>query len=150
MRLASVATVLALGCSAPATRDAVWERNADAMAGRWNVRFAYATGESATGELELTVNRAVDAEYPGMGLPTNYGSYAVDFVRLGGSPAGKRVPAIVAGVVRDSLRVSFETDREGFSMQMRGALGADSIRGAWSATQARGTIAAGTFLLTRR
>jgi hypothetical protein len=60
------------------------------------------------------------------------------------------VPAIVAGVADDSVYVLFETDRKAFSMQMRGQLTRDSIRGVWSAGQAHGTIAGGTFLMTRK
>jgi len=151
--------VLALACSAPGTRDASWNRRAASLTGGWAVRFDY-TRDSTTeraaeppsvGSFDLIVNRTLNREYPRIGLPTNYGTYAVDFRRLGGSPSGARVPVVVVGAADDdSVFVFFETDREGFSMQMHGRLIADSVRGSWSASQSRGTIASGTFVMTRR
>lgn len=101
--------------------------------------------------MELSPNRTIDREYPRIGLPTNYGTYDVVFRDLGGAPSGNRVPAVIAGFIdADSVIVSFETDRETFAMQMRGAFGGDSVTGTWTAFQSRGTIASGTFSMSRQ
>ena len=147
---AFVLLLAVVACSDGFARGAEWESHAAALEGRWAVRFEYADHSSVSGSIELTPNHAIDRTYPRMGLPTNYGTYAVPFEKLGGSPSGRRVPALVAGVAGDSMFVVFETDREGFSMHMRGRLSGDSIGGTWAAVQTRGTIAAGTFIMTRR
>lgn len=146
-------------CGGVRARDAAWERHAASLAGHWAVRFDYGPAVRAgdprpdppvNGSIDLTINRTVDRDYPRIGVPTNYGTYAIAFRGLGGSPSGGRVPALVAGVDSDSVFVFFETDRESFSLQMRGRLAGDSLRGSWIAAQSRGTIAAGTFTMTRR
>ena len=140
-----------LACSAPHGRDATWEVRSRALRGHWAVQFQYAAGEPVNGAFDLAPNGTIDHEYPRIGLPTNYGTYAVHFRDLGGPPAGSRVPAVVAGFVADdSVVVLFETDREMFSMQMRGTLSGDTLRGTWAAAQSRGRIAAGTFTMIRQ
>jgi hypothetical protein len=139
------------GCAAGAERGVDWERRATSLSGRWLVRYAYAKGESASGVMELTPNRTIDRDYPRIGLPTNYGTYDVVFPDLGGPPSGGRVPALIAGFIgADSVVISFETDRKTFGMQMRGALRGDSVTGTWTVSQSRGTIASGTFIMTRQ
>jgi hypothetical protein len=145
-----IVLTLALACRAPAARDAVWERHAADLAGRWTVRYDYAGGGTATGSIDLTINRTVEKGLAGIGIPTNYGTYDVPFRGLGGSPSGNRVPTLLTGVRSDSLFVVFESDREGFFMRMRAPLAVDSIVGAWVAGQSRGTIASGTFTMTRQ
>ena len=139
-------------CAKPETRDSEWERHASELSGGWTLRYQYDTGDpSVEGSMDLTANRTIDSEYPRIGLPTNYGTYAVPFRNLGGPPSGRRVPAVVAGFVgADSVYVRFETDRDGFSMQMQGRLFNDTLRGTWFAGQTRGRIASGTFTMTRR
>ena len=155
---ASALLILALACWGSPARDAAWEEHAASLAGRWSVRFDYrpdrlagdrGADRSASGSIEMTINRTMSRAYPKVGVPTNYGTYAVAFTGLGGSPSGDGVPALVAGVAADSVFVFFETDRDGFSMQMRARLAADSIRGSWFAAQSRGTIASGTFIMAR-
>ena len=141
---------LALGCAAAPQRDAAWEQHAGALSGKWSIRFSYATGQSTTGTMQLTPNRTIDHAYSRIGIPTNYGTYAVAFHDLGGPPSGRRVPAVAAGFVGDSVYILFETDREPFAMQMRGTLRGDSVRGTWAASQSRGTIASGTFIMSRQ
>ena len=141
-----------VACAKPEARDAAWESHALQLSGQWAVRYQYDTsGSAVNGSMDLTANGTIDREYPRIGLPTDYGTYAVPFRGLGGPPSGARVPAVVAGFVRaDSVYVFFETDRAGFAMQMRGRLLNDTVRGAWSAGHTRGTIASGHFIMTRR
>ena len=99
----------------------------------------------------LSPNRAVSAPVLETGIPTNYGTYEIDFARLGIDPSGTRVPAVFVGVTHgDSIEVAFETDRVGFTMRMTGVIAKDTIRGRWSAVLSRGTIGAGPFQMTRR
>ena len=149
MRRAALILML-LACRAPDGRNADWERHAAALSGHWSVRFSYGQGGEATGAMDLTANGTIERDYPRIGLPTNYGTYAVAFGGLGGAPSGALVPAVVAGFVGDdSIFVLFETDRPAFSMEMRGRLANDSVRGTWLAAQSRGTIASGTFTMVR-
>jgi hypothetical protein len=152
-RAGMTAAVAAIACSGSHGRGPVWERRAAALTGQWTAEFAYsypASTPAMRGTIDLTVNRSMDDPYPRIGIPTNYGTYAIDFVRIGGSPSGARVPALVAGVAEpDSVVVFFETSREGFSMWMKGVRAGDSIRGTWSAARTRGTIASGTFIMSR-
>jgi hypothetical protein len=143
---------LIVGCGRAPMRDIAWERHATALSGPWSVQFsASSTGAAVTGTMELTPNRSIDRAYPPIGVPTNYGTYAVAFRDLGGPPSGTLVPAVVAGFVgEDSVFVLFETDRETFAMQMRGRFAGDSVSGTWRAAQSRGTIAAGTFTMRRQ
>lgn len=151
MRAAAL-LVLLVGCGSADARDGAWEQHAAKLSGEWIVRFTYARDHAAVaGTMDLMPNHTIDRSYPRIGVPTNYGTYAIGFRDLGGPPSGNRVPAVVAGFVSDdSVHLSFETDRETFTMQMHGALSGDSLRGTWIASQSRGTIASGTFSMTRK
>jgi hypothetical protein len=146
----AVLVLLLAACRAPDGRTAEWERHATALSGHWSVSFSYAKGGEVTGGMDLTANRTVESEYARIGIPADYGTYAVTFRDLGGAPSGTRVPAVVAGFVgEDSVLVLFDSDRPTFHMEMRGRLENDSVRGTWIAAQSRGTIASGSFMMVR-
>src|SRR4051812_6532836 len=95
-----VALVLLAACADHATRDQRWEDRAAALSGEWSVRFdfqptvAHAARAPTCGTITLTANRAIDRALPRIGLPTNYGTYDVDFGALGFNPSGGVVPAL--------------------------------------------------------
>jgi hypothetical protein len=159
--LAVFALCAAVACTAPPRRDAKWERDARALAGEWNARLDFDsttfTGEPAprgrmsAGTMSLTVNRTIDESSPRIGVPTDYGTYDIDFTALGRKPSGEGLPGIVVGITaNDSVEFVFDSHRAAFSMSMRAPLTTDSIRGRWIAMESRYTVGSGTFLLTRR
>ena len=158
-RTALTLLLAATACTSPGGRDTAWRDDAQRLAGSWNVRLDAASGSRVAGvspivvagSMTLALNRAVDRQVPGLGLPTNYGTYEIDFRPLGFVPSGGRVPALFAGVTPgDTLEIDFESDRFAFTMRMRGALRPDTVRGTWFAMESRNSLAAGTFVMTRR
>lgn len=84
--------------------------------------------------------------------PTHFGTYDIDFNRLGFDPRHRgelpRVDARTRG--RDSVDIIFEPDDPRESVQLHGAWRGDSITGEWSLEPVRaGGDAAGTFTLSR-
>ena len=149
-----------VACDAPARRDDTWESHANQLAGQWTARFDFdlplqpssdsAVRRTSVGTISLTANRTIDAALPRIGIPTNYGTYDIDFAALGRKPSGDQVPAVVVGVTRgDSVEFNFDTDRAAFTMTLRAPLTADSIRGRWVAMQSRFVVGSGGVLLTR-
>jgi hypothetical protein len=147
-----VAALAVIACSRAPVRDARWQQRAEAMSGMWSVRLSFgSTPAQATGTMTLTANHAIDHAVDGIGLPTNYGAYAIDFRALGFSPSGVQVPAVFVGACAgDSIGFVFETDRPAFSMSMRGSLHADTVTGRWSAEESRSTLARGSFIMTHQ
>jgi len=159
MKALGVALILAVACESHPVRDAAWERQATMLAGDWDVELnvqpsgmpgTEKSWKRARGVLSLRPNRHVDVEIEGASLPTDYGTYDIDFSVLGFNPSGTRVPGVFVGVGRgDSVILAFESDRDGFSMRMSGPVASDSIRGNWYAAESRNAIATGSFLMTR-
>jgi hypothetical protein len=128
------------------------------LASRWTVTFQVDTDvvwhgrswPSLRGSIALVPNRTISREYPRIGRPAAYGVYDVDFAQWGFSPAGSRLPAIVAGAITaDSVQLQFDTDREAFDMSMSGRLVGDTVRGRWSARESRAGLGHGWFTMTR-
>jgi hypothetical protein len=157
MRRIVVLVLLAGGCRDSVIRDARWEHRASQLAGQWELAVEFSphgagepTPPSARGAMTLLPNRAVNAPRGAIGVPTNYGTYIADLPALGFNPSGNRVPAVFAGfTAEDSVEITFETDRPGFLMRMRGVLTTDTVRGTWYALQYRSTVGAGRFTMTR-
>jgi hypothetical protein len=84
--------------------------------------------------------------------PTHYGSYDIDFTRLGFDPRHRgelpRVAARTRG--RDSVDIVLEPDDPHESVQLHGAWRGASIVGSWSLEPVRaGGDAAGSFTMSR-
>ena len=136
---------------------------AQRLAGSWMLRLrvarlrfepvdtAGATSREVTGSVALVANHWLDRGSMQPGL-THYGSYDIDFGRLGFDPrVSGQPPRVEAGMSGpDSVDIVFEPDaRE--RLRLRGAWGRDSIAGHWLLDADRtGADAEGSFVMLRR
>lgn len=161
--VAMTAAALVAGCGDGARNSAADSPAAQRIEGSWVVRlrlerlrFEQVAGSDGgrrevRGTIALVANHWLDDRAVNTAL-SNYGSYDLDFRRLGFDPrlAGQapRVEAEVRG--RDSVEIVFEPEgRE--RIRLRGAWASDSIVGVWALEADRtGGDAAGSFAMTRQ
>src|SRR5215216_4612894 len=153
----------------PACTDrSALERRAEAaqaqrLVGTWDVRFhlerspvltvdARSVANDVRGELALVTNPWLDASYPEIKTPTNYGTYDIDFRPFGFDPrSAGQTPAAVAGwLTSDSLEIILNPDRDQTAVAMRGQLRGDSISGTWDISVSRAAGGSGRFVMSRR
>jgi hypothetical protein len=148
------------------TDRASLERRANAppaqrLVAAWDVRFdlerspalAPSTdrARSVTGTLVFVGNRWLDASYPPLRNPTNYGTYDVDFTPLGFETRDRgRPPTLVASAsAADSVAIIFTPGPSQVTVWMQGAFVDDSIIGAWVVTLSRVGGGGGRFAMRR-
>ena len=162
-----VARVLALGVVAAAVtacsehvdvsrRDSA---HAEWLAGLWDARFQIAgqtdarsaAPENVQGRIALFPNHSLTASYEGIGTPTAYGTYDLDFTPLGIEPRARdETPTVVAGWRgQDSVVLVLTTGSPSLSVTLRGEAVGDSIAGRWSYTLSRVSGGEGSFALRR-
>jgi hypothetical protein len=103
------------------------------------------------GRIAFLVNRWADAPYPGLAMPTNYGTYEITFTPFGFEARSEgQPPTAVAGALGgDSIEVLLGPSRDRVTFVMRGRVANDSITGTWTASIARIDGAGGHFLMIR-
>jgi hypothetical protein len=131
------------------------------LVGVWDVRFegepslalrgAGALGE-ARGQIAFLANRWLDVSYPGIDMPTDLGTYDVDFAPFGIEPRARgETPTAVAGWIGpDSVQIMLTSTVSGMSFELRGRVVGDSVAGTWSYTLTRVAAGSGRFAMTRR
>jgi hypothetical protein len=126
----------------------------------WDCRFELAadlaggattTTRSVSGHIAMLPNRWLGSSYPGLGTPTNFGTYDVDFTPLGfETRAPGETPTVVAAwTSRDAVQLILTSGSPSLSVALRGRADGDSIVGTWRYTLARASGGEGSFLLRR-
>lgn len=136
---------VAIGCEAPRpamnAADAV---EAQRLSGMWMVRFQLIRSpmialDSAVvprgiqGKLSLLVNTSLNRSFPGMGIPTNYGSYDVDLRPFGFDTRvpGKTPTAVAGRLSDDSVEIILGPENEAGEVVMTGRLQQGAVTGIW-------------------
>ena len=156
----AVAAVAACGdrSARPTAEPPVAQR----LVGVWDVAYTLdqptllstrrdAVARVVRGRIAFLANRWVDASRPGLAMPTDYGTYDINFTPFGfqtrrdGQP-----PTATAGPLGgDSLEVLLGPSPDRVTVVMRGKLANDSITGTWGVSIARVDGAGGRFLMSR-
>ena len=156
-------TAALLGC---ADRSALDQRaaapSAQRLVGTWDVRFdlerppvlTERTGTAVRvvrGRLAFLENRWLNASYPEIETPTDYGTFDIDFTPFGFEPrnAGQPPTAVAGWLGKDSVEIILAPDQDRTVVTMRGRFAGDSLVGTWDVSIGRGDGGGGRFLMSR-
>lgn len=158
----AVAAILACGDRSSVeqgSRVALAER----LTGTWDVRFEVDRPPLLTeqdirslrvveGQLAFLTNRSLDASYPQLATPTNYGTFDVDFSPFGFEARNRhRTPTAVAGwLSADSVEIILAPDENRTIVRMRGRSAGDTVAGVWDVSISRVGGGGGGFVMRRR
>ena len=131
------------------------------LVGVWDVRFEgepslALRGKDASretrGQIAFLANRWLDVSYPGIDMPTDVGTYDVDFAPFGIEPRARgETPTAVAGwTAPDSVQIVLTSTVSGMSFELRGRIVGDSVKGTWSYTMTRVASGGGRFAMSRQ
>lgn len=154
--------IVAVSCS---DRAALQRRaastHAQQLVGVWEARFEAdpnalthdpGAAHEARGQIAFLANRWLDAPYPRIDMPTDYGTYDVDFTPLGiETRARGETPTAIAGwIAPDSVQIVLTSTVSGLWFEIRGRVVGDSVNGTWSYTMTRVSNGGGRFSMTRQ
>jgi hypothetical protein len=154
--------IATVGCSDQAAlQKRAATTRAQRLVGVWDVRFE---GEAnlasrgddgareARGQIAFLANRWLDGSDSGIDMPTDYGTYDVDFTPFGIEPRARgETPTAVAGWIGpDSVQIVLTSTVPGMSLELRGRSAGDSVAGTWSYTLSRVSDGGGRFLMARQ
>lgn len=129
--------------------------NAPRLIGLWEVRLYDRGGDSlrpspAVGQIALTLNGERVAS-PGFGRPPMvFGTYDIDFVPVGLTPATYiGFPGVVGATRGDTVQLKLASESTS-PIELEGVMSGDSIVGRWSVRSRAGPAGAGDFVLRRR
>lgn len=158
-----VLLILSAACEGPSVKlDRKDEELARSLAGAWNAHLTvtslpYLNRSAASygaidGQMVLLGNKSVREKFPGVRSVTNYGSYQLDFARLGLELSPVPVPpTLVAGrMVQDSIEIILDPARADAVIRLVGSrTDPATIKGRWIADIDRVGEGRGQFVLTR-
>jgi hypothetical protein len=130
------------------------------LIGAWEGRFrlerplllgADPPREDVRGEVAFVANRSLVRAYPTLDVPSDYGSFDVDFTPFGfDARSDNQTPAAVAAWRgADSVEIVLGDARSDISVRMHGHFVGDSIVGNWRVLISRTGGGGGTFVLVR-
>jgi hypothetical protein len=130
------------------------------LVGTWDARFRLARPlllgsdpprEEVRGEVAFLANRSIVRAYPTMELPSDYGSFDVDFTPFGfDARSNSQAPsALAAWSGADSVEIILGDPNNDISVRMHGRFAGDSIVGDWRVLISRTGGGGGSFVLAR-
>jgi hypothetical protein len=135
---------------------------AQRLVGTWDVRFdlerpLLLTARTGTavrvvrGRLAFLENEWLNASYPQIETPTDYGTYDIDFTPFGFEPrnAGQPPTAVAGWLGKDSVEIILAPEQSRTAVAMRGKFAGDSIAGTWEVSISRADGGGGRFLMSR-
>jgi hypothetical protein len=139
------------------------ERRADSpetkrLIGTWDARFRLerpllvgSTPQKldVIGEMAFVANRTLLRAYPTMELPSDYGSFDVDFSPFGFDARSDSPTALAAWHASDSVDIILGEPHSDISVRMHGRFVGDSIVGGWRVLISRTGGGGGSFVLVR-
>lgn len=119
--------------------------DAQRLSGIWDMRFhlirsplialdTSSVPRAIQGKLSLLVNTSLNRSFPGMGIPTDYGSYDVDLTPFGFDTrvSGKTPTAIVGWISGDSVEIILGPEGEAGELFLVGRLEDNVVTGIWT------------------
>lgn len=157
---------LVIAASVGCTDHAALERQALAtgtqhLIGTWDARFhldrpllvAQQTGfpvRDVSGQLGFLANHSVTQTYPAMPLPSDYGTFDIDFNPFGFDPRSENeTPTAEAWLAGDSLQVMLGDPAGDITVRMGGRVVGDSVTGRWTVLISRTGGGGGRFVMLR-
>lgn len=125
---------------------------ANAMEGVWSVRLSRADiPTNIDGEIALLPNSSISSRYAHVSAVTNFGSYNIDFSKLGfDSPERGRPTTALAGPYgNDSITILLSPNRDDISLRLSGRRSSESIEGNWVASFSRAGAISGRFVMAK-
>ena len=133
------------------------------LEGTWNIDFhlqrspllgsdTLSGKRDVNGSLIFLASQSPENHYSGVGDPTDYGTYDIDFSPFGFDPreTGKIPTTVVGWVSPDSIEIVLSPDQTDISVRMTGGVSHDTISGKWEVSFPRAGAGGGSFLMTPR
>ena len=122
------------------------------MEGVWSVTLSRSDiPTNIDGRIALLTNSSISSRYAHVSAVTNYGTYNIDFSKLGfDSPElGKPTTALAGPYGRDSITILLSPNHDDLSLRLSGRRSSRSIDGNWVASFSRAGAISGRFVMSK-